>query len=150
MARPKEKGAPEGRKFMAHTFTNLLTHVIFSTKDRMPLIRSELKPRLCGYLGGIVYELNGKPYSIDGTSDHMHMLISLPPSIAIASAIRTIKSNSSGWIHELGRQYRKFAWQIGYGAFSVSKSNVADVVRYIQNQEAHHKSVSFKEEFISY
>lgn len=114
------------------------------------MITSELKPRLCGYLGGIVYELNGKPYSIDGTSDHVHMLISLPPSLAIATAMRTIKSNSSGWVHELGRQYRKFAWQIGYGAFSVSKSNVSAVTKYVQTQEQHQKKLSFKDEFISY
>src|SRR2546426_12754463 len=107
---------------MAHTFTNLLTHVIFSTKDRVPLIKPEIKPRICAYLGGIVHELKGYPYSIDGTSDHIHMLISLPPAIALADAVRTIKSNSSGWLHKLDVDLRKFAWQIGYGAFSVSKS----------------------------
>ncbi len=135
---------------MAHTFTNLLTHMIFSTKDRMPFIEPELKPRLCAYLGGIVKELKGKPYSIDGTNDHVHMLVSLPPTLAIADALRIIKTNSSGCVHGLEARYRKFGWQIGYGAFSVSKSNVGAVVRYIQAQEEHHKTVTFKDEFIVY
>lgn len=83
---------------MAHTFTNLLTHVIFSTKDRVPSITVDLKPELSAYLGGIVREIKGKAYSIGGTSDHIHMLISLPPSISISDALRIIKTNSSSWV----------------------------------------------------
>ncbi len=135
---------------MAHTFTNLLTHIIFSTKDRVPCIKADLKPDLFAYLGGIVRESRGKAYAIDGTSDHVHMLISLPPSIAISDAVRVIKTNSSGWVHEQDSIHRAFAWQVGYGAFSVSKSNVPDVIKYIQSQEEHHRRVSFKEEFIGF
>jgi REP element-mobilizing transposase RayT len=135
---------------MAHTFTNLLTHIIFSTKERVPCISADLKPKLHAYMGGIVRELKGKAYSIDGTNDHVHLLVSLPPSISLSDAMRIIKTNSSGWVHNLDARHRTFAWQIGYGAFSVSKSNVAAVVRYIQNQEEHHRKISFKEEFVEF
>jgi len=135
---------------LAHTFTNLLTHVIFSTKDRVPSITVDLKPELSAYLGGIVREIKGKAYSIGGTSDHIHMLISLPPSISISDSLRIIKTNSSSWVHSLDANYRAFVWQTGYGAFGVSKSNASAVITYIQNQEEHHKKVSFKEEFIAF
>ncbi|CAN5412998.1 IS200/IS605 family transposase [soil metagenome] len=135
---------------MAHTFTNLLTHLIFSTKDRVPCIKVDLKPNLFAYLGGIVREIRGKAYAIDGTADHVHILVSLPPSIALSDAVRIIKTNSSGWAHDQGVSHRTFAWQIGYGGFSVSKSNVPDVIKYIQSQEEHHRKVSFKEEFITF
>lgn len=135
---------------MAHTFTNLLTHLIFSTKDRVPCVKADLKPNLFSYLGGIVREIKGKAYAIDGTTDHVHMLISLPASIALSDAVRVIKTNSSGWAHDQGANHRTFAWQIGYGAFSVSQSNVPDVIKYIQSQEEHHRKISFKEEFIAF
>jgi REP element-mobilizing transposase RayT len=146
----QESEAPEGRKKMAHTFTNLLTHVIFSTKDRLPCIKADLKPKLLAYIGGIVREVRGKAYSIDGTSDHVHMLVSLPPSLALSDAVRTIKANTSGWVHDLGMSHRTFGWQTGYGAFSVSKSNASDVIKYIQTQEEHHRKISFQEEFIAF
>jgi len=133
---------------MSRTFTNLLTHVVFSTKDRMPLIRAELRTELFAYLGGLTRELNGKAYGINGTSDHVHMLISLPANVAVADALRFIKSNSSGWVREKWK--KTFAWQLGYGAFSVSKSNVPDVLKYIANQERHHRRVAFKDEFIDF
>ncbi len=135
---------------MAHTFSNLLTHVIFSTKDRVPCVKDDLKPNLLAYIGGIVREIKGKVYSVDGTSDHVHMLVSLPPSLALSDAVRTIKTNSSGWVHGLGSDYRAFGWQIGYGAFSVSKSNASAVIRYIQTQEEHHRKISFQEEFVAF
>ncbi|HEY0379074.1 MAG TPA: IS200/IS605 family transposase [Pyrinomonadaceae bacterium] len=135
---------------MAHTFTSLLTHVIFSTKDRAPCIKAALKPRLFAYLGGIVRELKGKAFAVNGTSDHAHMLISLPPSTAVSDAVRVIKANSSGWVHELGAGYRTFAWQIGYGAFSVSQSNMSAVIKYIETQEEHHRKASFTEELVAF
>ena len=133
---------------MSRTFINLLTHVIFSTKDRTPLIRAELTTELFAYLGGLTRELNGKAYGINGTTDHVHMLVSLPATVAIADALRFIKSNSSGWVREKWK--KTFAWQLAYGAFSVSKSNVPDVLKYIANQERHHRRVAFKDEFIDF
>ena len=133
---------------MAHTFINLLTHVIFSTKDRQPMIGTEIRGELFAYLGGLTRELKGKPYGINGTNDHVHMLISLPPNVSTSDALRFIKANSSGWLREKWK--RAFAWQLGYAAFSVSKSNAPAVLRYIANQEAHHKRVAFKDELIDF
>ena len=134
---------------MSRTFTNLLTHLVFSTKEREPLIVPELKSELYAYLGGLTGELKGKAYGINGTTDHVHMLIGLPPVISISEALRFIKSNSSGWVHEKWPRM-PFAWQLGYGAFSVSKSNKPEVLKYIRNQETHHRKSSFKEEFVEF
>jgi REP element-mobilizing transposase RayT len=132
---------------MSRTFTNLLTHLIFSTKDREPFIVPEVKFELFAYLGGLTRELKGKAYGINGTTDHVHLLISLPPVVSISEALRFIKSNSSGWVHDKWPR-RSFAWQLGYGAFSVSKSNAPEVLTYIGNQEQHHRKRTFKDEFI--
>jgi putative transposase len=112
------------------------------------MIVADLKPELYAYLGGLTRELKGKSYAINGTSDHIHMLVSLPPVVSISDALRFLKSNSSGWIHDKWGHRRSFAWQLGYGAFSVSKSNVPAVMEYIRNQEAHHHKISFKDEFV--
>jgi len=133
---------------MPHTFTNLLAHIIFSTKERSPLIDAELRPNLHAYLGGIVRELNGTPLIINGTDDHVHLLVSLPPTISISDALRVLKTNSSKWVHDTRR--KAFGWQAGYGAFSVSQSNVHSVTQYIASQEEHHRKVLFKEEFVSF
>ena len=133
---------------MSRTFTNLLTHIVFSTKDRDPLVVPELKQELYAYLGGLARELKGKAYGINGTIDHVHMLISLPPVVSMSDALRFLKANSSGWVHDKWPCRRSFAWQLGYGAFSVSKSNVPEVLKYIRNQEAHHRRTTFKKEFI--
>lgn len=133
---------------MSLTFTNLLTHVIFSTKHREPMIRTETRPQLVSYLGGLTRELKGKAYGINGTNDHVHMLISLPPNVCLSDALRFLKANSSGWVNDKWK--KAFAWQLGYGAFSVSKSNIREVVRYIANQESRHRRVGFKTEFVDF
>jgi len=133
---------------MGRTFTNLLTHIVFSTKDREPLIVPEVKAELFAYLGGLTRELKGKAYGINGTTDHVHMLISLPANVSVSEAMRFIKSNSSGWVHD--KWQRAFAWQLGYGAFSVSKSNVPEVLKYIAKQEAYHRRISFRDEFVDF
>jgi hypothetical protein len=99
--------------------------------------------------GGLTRELKGKSYSIGGTSDHIHKLISLPPVVSTPKALSFLKSNSSGWLHDKWPR-KPFAWQLGYGAFSVSKSSVPRVLKYIQNQEAHHRKVTFQQEFIDF
>ena len=133
---------------MPHTYTNLITHVIFSTKERLPFIDGELRPELYAYLGGIVREMKGKALVINGVADHVHLLISLPPSLPVADITRVLKTNSSRWIHEKWPAKRAFSWQAGYGAFSVSESNLETAKRYIENQETHHRKISFQEEFI--
>lgn len=131
---------------MSHTYTNLLTHIVFSTKERSPLITNEIKPELFAYLGGLIKELKGKPIIINGMSDHFHILAALPPTVSTAEAMRFVKANSSKWITQ--KFGKPFEWQKGYGAFSVSRSNVDAVYKYIQSQEQHHRKFDFRSEFI--
>ena len=133
---------------MPHNFTNLLTHIVFSTKERFPFIDAALRHDLHAYLGGIVRELKGTPLIVNGTADHVHLLAALPPTVSTSDALRVIKTNSSRWVHETRR--KAFGWQSGYGAFSVSRSKVPSVTHYIAQQEEHHRKVSFKEEFITF
>lgn len=135
---------------MAHTFTNLRTHIIFSPKDRLPVITADLKTRLFAYLGGIIRDLNGKAIIVGGTADHVHLLLSMTPTLSISETLRLLKANSSRWVNRERSTKQAFAWQSGYGAFSVSESSAAAVVKYIQSQEEHHKRVSFQEEFVAF
>jgi len=135
---------------MAHTFTSLLTHVIFSTKDRRPWMNPELQTRLHPYLGGIVREMRGHALKVNGTADHVHLLVQLPADVSVAEALRVLKTNSSRWVHETCDSRGGFAWQRGYGAFSVSLSSAPKVVKYIANQEEHHSRMSFQEELIAF
>ncbi|MGH9406173.1 MAG: IS200/IS605 family transposase [Terriglobia bacterium] len=134
---------------MAHTFSNLLTHVIFSTQDRQSLLTPDLTADLLAYMGGIIRNLHGKLIESSAPRDHVHCLLSLPTTLAVADALRVLKTNSSLWVHET-RQTPAFGWQIGYGAFSVSQSNVPEVLKYIRHQNEHHRKVSFQEEFITF
>ena len=132
---------------MSHTYTNLLSHVVFSTKDRRPVIDAELKPRLLGYMTGIARESGNKILSINAMEDHLHLLWELSPTWSLSDATRVLKTNSSKWVHEMSKAGNSFSWQAGYGAFSVSRSNVSAVARYIECQEKHHRKRTFEEEF---
>jgi REP element-mobilizing transposase RayT len=134
---------------MSHTYTNLLTHVIFSTKDREPLITAALHDDLLAYMGGIVRELGGALRAANARPDHVHLLWSLPPTVATADALRVVKTNSSRWVHR-SRRLAGFDWQTGYGAFSVSHSRAAAVMRYVSEQEKHHRRMTFQEELIAF
>lgn len=133
---------------MSHTYTNLLSHVIFSTKDRRPLIDSDLKPRLLGYMNGIASENGGKVLTLNAMLDHVHLLWELPATSSMSDALRVLKTNSSRWVGETFGPGKTFAWQTGYGAFSVSRSSVAAVAKYIEAQELHHQKRTFDEEFV--
>ena len=135
---------------MSRTYAYLLTHLVFSTKNRENLITPDLKPELHAYLGGLARELKGKAFTINGMADHVHMLVSLPPVVSVSDALRFIKANSSGWVHEKWPDRSSFAWQLGYSAFSVSKSVMPGVVKYILNQEQHHQKLTFKQELIGF
>jgi putative transposase len=131
---------------MAHTYANVLIHCVFSTKLRRDLIPDDLREKLAAYFVGI-----GKNHDIPvlcagGTANHVHLLIALPSSVTLAKAMQVLKANSSRWIGEHGVD---FAWQEGYGAFSVSASNKEAVVHYIEHQIEHHAKQSFEDEFIS-
>jgi putative transposase len=134
---------------MTHTFTHLLTHVIFATRERAPLITADMKTDLYAYMGGIVRELGGKAIIVNGVPDHVHLLIYLPPTVTMAEAVRVLKANTSRWVHQRWRDGGRFGWQRGYGAFSVSRTAITDVELYIATQEEHHRKKTFEEEFLA-
>ncbi len=134
---------------MAHTFTSLLTHVVFSTSRRAPLLADAIRPDVHAYLGGILREMHAAPIAIGGTADHVHLLTRLPADLAVADCLRVVKANSSRWVKERWPERRSFAWQGGYGAFSVSESRRGAVIRYINEQARHHRRISFQEEFLA-
>ena len=133
---------------MGQSYTNLIYHIVFSTKDRQPLIVGERRERLYEYLGGIIHNLGGISLGINGMPDHMHVLAKLRPDRALSDMLRDVKANSSGWMHEVFPEASNFAWQRGYGAFTVSASQVETVQRYIAEQEIHHAKRDFRDEFV--
>jgi putative transposase len=133
---------------VAQTCGNVVVHLIFSTKLRRPLITPDIRSDLFAYLGGIVRELQGTALIVNGTCDHVHMLIRIRPVQSIAEIARVVKTNSSRWIRKKG--HKEFGWQAGYGAFSVSESNVQAVSKHIATQEEHHRKRSFQEEFVAF
>ncbi len=135
---------------MAGTFTKLWYHLVFSTKHRANLITPELQPRLHEYLGGIVRAAGGTALEIGGTSDHVHLLVRWRADEAVSELLRRVKRNSSAWLHETFPERRAFYWQKGYGAFTVSHSNVEHVRRYIGGQGEHHRTQSFQDEFLEF
>jgi len=133
---------------MAHTFSNILIHVVFSTKERRPIIHDAFRERLWAYMGGVAKNEFGRARAIGGTQDHVHALLSLNTTTPVAKAMERWKSVSSGWLHRTAPEARSFSWQTGYGAFSVSESSAAAVIEYIRNQAEHHRGRSFREEFL--
>jgi putative transposase len=132
---------------MARTYTKLIYHIVFSTKERIPLIAPEIRDRLYEYLGGVIRGEKGSLMEIGGMPDHVHILARFGAAIAVSEMLKRIKGSSSHWLSQETGTW--FAWQNGYGAFSVSESQVAAVRKYIQQQEEHHKRISFKDELIS-
>ncbi|PYS98015.1 MAG: IS200/IS605 family transposase [Acidobacteria bacterium] len=133
---------------MAKSYTNLLYHLVFSTRDRRPLITPDRRARLYEYVGGAIRNEGGISLGIGGIEDHVHILAKLRPDKALSDLLRTLKANSSGWMHDVFPAAKNFYWQNGYGAFSVSSSQVPVVSNYIANQDRHHKNTSFRDEFI--
>jgi putative transposase len=133
---------------MPGTYTKLLYHIVFSTKERARLMTTDLQPRLHEYLGGIVRGEKGVAYQIGGTLNHVHLLVRWRTDESLATLLRNIKSHSSLWVHQTFPHLQSFRWQEGYGAFTVSQSQSNVVERYIMNQERHHHKKTFEEEFI--
>jgi putative transposase len=135
-----------------HSFNSCLMHCVFSTKERRPLLTPEIRDRLWPYLGGIARENGMKALSIGGVADHVHVLLSLPTTVSIAKAMQLLKGNSSKWLRETFPELRRqdFAWQEGFGAFSIGVSGVDHTTRYIQSQEEHHRGRNFREELESF
>ena len=135
---------------MAHSYSSCLIHYVFSTKGRRALISRELCERLWPYLGGIARENGLKALAVGGMDNHVHILVSLPSTFSIARSIQLIKGGSSKCIHETFPIHAGFAWQGGYGAFSISVSQTTDTIAYIDSQEEHHRTRTFEEEFVAF
>jgi putative transposase len=132
---------------MPGTYTKLYYHIIFSTKNRQRLISAEIEDELHKYICGIVRNLDGSCIEINGDADHIHILAIILPKISISDVLRTIKANSSKWLHQKAK-YASFAWQDGYSAFTVSASQVDAVRQYIRDQKNHHCQRDFKAELL--
>jgi REP element-mobilizing transposase RayT len=132
---------------MANTYTSLYYHVIFSTKNREPLLAVEVRERVWSYMAGIARANQMTPLKIGGVADHVHVLVSVPASLAIAKAVQLIKGGSSHWVRGSVPGLSGFAWQDGYGAFTVSESQIEAVRDYIRRQEEHHRRETFAEEY---
>jgi putative transposase len=134
---------------MPHSFSNLLIHAVFSTKDRARCLDELLRSDLFPYVGGILRSVRAEPRLINGTVDHVHILARLPTDLSVADCMRAVKANSSRWVHEISPLQRGFAWQDGYAAFTVSASNEKAVFEYIRRQQQFHRRISFQEELLS-
>ena len=135
---------------MAGTYTNILCHIIFSTKNREASINAGFASELYAYAGGIIRDEKGKLLAAGGTENHLHLLSVLPASMSLSELMRKVKGNSSAWINKNRKVPGHFAWQTGYGAFSVSESAKKDVMHYIARQCEHHRHRSFEEEFVEF
>lgn len=135
---------------MANTYSQIYIQVVFAVQGRVSLIEREWKDELYKYITGIVKNHNQKLLAIGGVANHVHILLNIKPNIALSDLVRDIKANSSRFVNEKRLVKGKFSWQEGFGAFSYSISQLDDVIRYIQNQEEHHRETSFKDEYLKY
>ena len=135
---------------MSQSYTNLLYHLIFSTKDRRPFLTLERQPRWYEYIGGIIRGIGGISLGINSTEDHVHVLAKLRPDRTLSDVLRDLKRNGTGWLHDVFPDLKEFSWQRGYGAFTVSHSNIDQVRDYIARQKEHHHRVGFRDEFIRF
>ena len=140
--------APPLPLIMPSTYLSLHYHLVFSTKDRAPLIRAAIITRLHEYLGGTINGLGGNSQGVGGVADHVHLLIGLPATLRLADVMRELKKASSSWMRTEGGD-RAFSWQQGYAAFTVSATSREGVQRYIANQQEHHRTVPFRDELVA-
>ena len=134
---------------MAGTYTKLYYHIVFSTKNRQPFISPAIEDELYKYICGIIRNFGGSGIEINGAADHIHILAIIPPKLSLSETLRTIKANSSKWLHETKPECAEFAWQDGYAAFTVSASQVEGVRQYIRDQKKHHRERDYKAELLA-
>jgi putative transposase len=134
---------------MANTYTQIHIQAVFAVQDRMSLVSGKWKDELYKYITGIIQSYDHKVLQINGMSDHIHILFGMRPTQSLSDLMQVVKQDSSKWVNNRGFVRGKFSWQSGYGAFSYSKKELVPVIRYIQNQEQHHKSESFEKEYQS-
>jgi REP element-mobilizing transposase RayT len=134
---------------MANTLIEFYVHLVFSTKNRGNLIHPEIEAELHRYMAGIVRNLDSRCLAINGTENHVHLLVSVGKSVAVSDLVRETKKGSTSWLKRQDAVSRGFHWQDGYGAFSVGRSDLDAVKRYIANQKEHHRRVTYEQEFVS-
>jgi putative transposase len=132
---------------MPQSLSKVIIHIIFSTKDREAWLDREVQPRMHAYVATICRELKGEVLRVGGVADHIHIVTTLPRTLSQAAMVETVKKTSSKWIKALDSKYQQFYWQRGYGAFSVSPSQLNSVLQYVETQEEHHRIRSFQEEY---
>ena len=125
----------------------MYTHIMFHVRSTSTNMHESDLPRICAYVSGIINNLNGIPIAVNGITDHIHILATLPKTISLSQFVRTIKTESTMWLKRTFEYYDKFSWQDGYGAFSVSASNLDRTKNYVMNQAEHHKKISFYDEY---
>ena len=134
---------------MAQTLVSLLVHLVFSTKNRADFITHDIEPDLFAYLSGILNHHGSRCLAAGGTTNHVHLLVSMSKNVALSALVGELKKSSSKWIKTKGKEFRDFGWQDGYGAFSIGESNVAALKRYIYRQKEHHRGRTFESEILS-
>ena len=132
---------------MPQSLSKVILHIIFSTKNRQPFLDSDVRPRMHAYLATICRDLGAELVHVGGIADHVHIVTTLPRTLSQAQLVEQIKKTSSKWIKELDARYRTFFWQRGYGAFSVSPSQLVAVLQYVEAQQTHHRTRTFQEEY---
>ncbi|MEZ6143551.1 MAG: IS200/IS605 family transposase [Zavarzinella sp.] len=135
---------------MSQTYSLVYIHVVFSTKDRFPFLHSEIRARVHAYLATIARQHGCAPVEVGGMADHVHLAIRLSRTITIAKLVEELKTDSSKWIKTLSPTMDKFSWQRGYGCFSVGPADIQNLQKYIQEQEVHHKTKTFQDEFLRF
>ncbi|HEY4261906.1 MAG TPA: IS200/IS605 family transposase [Schlesneria sp.] len=132
---------------MPQSLANIYIHLIFSTKERVPSLANEMRPELHAYMATVLANLNSPAVLINSVEDHVHILFNMGRTVTLAQVVEDVKKSSSKWVKNQSSKLASFAWQAGYGGFSVSASNVPSVTSYVRNQEEHHRTKSFQEEF---
>ena len=132
---------------MPQSLSQVILHLVFSTRDRFPAINSSVRPRLHAYLASIARGRDANAYRVGGTEDHVHILCSLPRTLAQSDLVKDLKRESSKWMKQQGEMQERFCWQRGYGAFSLGRSQLEHAIQYVEGQEEHHRQVTFQEEY---
>jgi len=132
---------------MPQSLSKVILHIIFSTKDREAWLNHDVRPRMHAYVATVCRDLTAEALRVGGVADHLHIVTTLPRTVSQAEMIEAVKTTASKWIKGLDPKYKQFYWQRGYGAFSVSPSQLNDVIEYVSHQEEHHRSRTFQEEY---
>lgn len=132
---------------MSQSLSQVILHIIFSTKEREPWLDADVRPRVHAYLATISRDLGGHAFRIGGIADHVHVVTTLPRTVSQSELVEQLKKTSSKWMKTLARKFAGFYWQRGYAAFSVSKSQLEAVIDYVEHQETHHRQRTFQEEY---